>query len=318
MTPYASMTEAAEAFIAYRGRLGYIDRMVAHYTRSLAHYLDGRAPGAALTGDGIMAWAGTGKAAPFFRIGQIRRFADWMKQRDERTRIPESFLSPYPSPFRKPPYIYSPEEVNALMRAAACRNARTGPPPPVHAITAYVGLLACTGLRMGEAMRLEDGDVDLEEGVLHVRKSKNLPLRLVPLHESAVAELRRYRAYRKRKHPRPRANTFFLSHRGDPFAYSTVLHRFRMLLRRAGVPFRTHWCRPRLTDLRHTFACRHLQRHHEEGKNMHCAIADLAVYLGHAEIEHTYWYLTGIPELMHRCGERFERHVEEGRKGDRR
>jgi len=302
------MIDAAEEFIAYRTRLGYRDHSVAHYTRSLARFADVYAAGAPLTGDIIQAWAAQRPGASLHRIGRTRRFSEWLLRTDPRTKVPASLLIHIPLATRKPPYIYAPEEIDALLLAARKPNLRACVSLG-RSCVAMLGLLAATGMRSGEVVRLADGDVDLHEGVLHVRDSKNLSLRLVALHPTAVSALQRYRVLRRREHPHSAASAFFLTPKGKPFYHDTFMHYFETIRRRADVPFRPHWRTPRLTDFRHTFAVRHLQARHEAGGDVHRAVADLAVYMGHALVDYTYWYLTGTPELLAVVGERFERHV---------
>jgi len=312
------MSEAAEAFIAYRNRLGYLDKMASHYIRSLARFADSSAPGAPLTGELIRAWAAERPSAAAYRASQVRRFAEWMIRQDPRARVPASLLADYPHAGHKAPYIYAPDEIAALMAASRRSTPHRKPPSLGHARVAVLGLLAATGMRPGEALRLDDADVDLDDGVIRVRDSKNLPMRLVPLHPTVVAALTRYRTSRRRDHPCPRDVAFFLSAAGRRLPLDTMLGYFESARRVAGVPFRRHWRTPRLMDFRHTFAVRHLLRHHAEGRDMHCAIADLAVYMGHALVDYTYWYLTGTPELLTLVGRRFERYVNGGRReGDR-
>lgn len=266
-----------------------------------------------MTGELVMRWAKTGKVA-LDRARSLRFFGAWLKISDPRTDIPAYLLVRHPASPRKRPYIFSPEELAAIMSEALRRPWRTGARLPLLVNQTVIGLLAATGMRPGETMRLDNVDVDLDNAVLCVRKSKNLPMLLVPIHETTVEALRHYREYRDHKHPHPNTDAFFLTTKGKRLSHDSLIHRFRIIQQQAEVPFRDHWQRPRLTDLRHTFACRHLQRHYEAGKDLNCAIADLAVYLGHSEVWHTYWYLTDVPEVLGQCAERFSRHVDQQRR----
>jgi integrase len=169
-------------------------------------------------------------------------------------------------------------------------------------------LLACTGLRIAEALALRAGDVDWGKGVLTVRRTKFSKSRLVPLHPSAIGPLQGYAQARDRHHP-PRPDTaFFVSDAGRPLCYGTVRHTFHVLLRQA-LPGAdpAHRGRPRLHDLRHSFACRRLLAWYRDGTDIDRAIDQLSAYLGHAKVTDTYWYLTGFPELLELAGRRFER-----------
>jgi integrase len=165
----------------------------------------------------------------------------------------------------------------------------------------------CTGLRIREALRLRADDFDGSRGVLTVRQTKFRKSRLVALHPSAVASLRGYADERDRRHPRHRDCYFFVSDAGQPLPYGTVRHTFHVLLRRAMPGVRpVGRVRPRLHDLRHSFACRCLLRWYRDGTDIHQAIDRLSTYLGHAKVTDTYRYLTGVPELFALAAERFE------------
>ena len=176
-----------------------------------------------------------------------------------------------------------------------------------------LGLLACSGLRISEALKLRLGDVDLEHGLLLVGPSKFFPIRTLPLHPTSVLALRRYANFRDRYHPLVGAATFFLSERGQALAYSTVRITFRRICQRQGWVARPGRPAPRLHDLRHTFACENLLRWHRQGKDIEHTILNLSNYLGHRKVTDTYWYLTGIPELLAIAGRRFEQSAVAGK-----
>jgi integrase len=177
--------------------------------------------------------------------------------------------------------------------------------------------MACTGLRITEALTLQAGDIDLDAGVLTVRQTKFHKSRLVPLHPSATRSLRDYATARARHRPAPRDTTFFVSDAGRRLPYGTVRQTFHRLLRRA-MPgaASTGRARPRLHDLRHTFACRRLMAWYRDGTDIDRAIDRLSAYLGHAKVTDTYWYLTGIPELLALAGRRFEQFAAPAQGGD--
>jgi integrase len=157
-----------------------------------------------------------------------------------------------------------------------------------------LGLLACTGLRISEALALTIQDVGLVQGVLTVRFSKFEHSRQVPLHSSALPPLRRYA--RRRTTLFPQAEMFFVSDRGQRLQYGAVNRVFRGLSRDM-VPTngRRH---VRLHDLRHTFACRVLLRWQRSRRGVAARVVVLSRYLGHMHIRDTYWYLTAVPELL--------------------
>lgn len=170
---------------------------------------------------------------------------------------------------------------------------------------AFIGTLACTGLRISEALRLTRADADLDRGILKVRETKCRKTRLLPLHATTVAALRKYASARDRFIKIGQADQFFVSCRGRPLPYSTVRNVFRKLCRSVQITG-TGRRQPRLHDLRHTFACRRVEQWYDAGLDLGQAVAALSVYLGHAKVSDTYWYLTATPELLARAASRFE------------
>lgn len=166
--------------------------------------------------------------------------------------------------------------------------------------------MACTGLRIGEALALGGNDVDLD--VVTVRRTKFHKTRLIPLHATAVGPLRDYTQARGRLQRGPAGTAFFTSENGRALPYTTVRQTFHRLLQEAmpGVA-PVGRVRPRLHDLRHTFACRRLLEWYRDGTPIERAIDQLSAYLGHVKVTDTYWYLTGVPELLALAGQRFER-----------
>jgi integrase len=165
-----------------------------------------------------------------------------------------------------------------------------------------IGLLACTGLRISEALALEVSDVDWVQGLLVVRGSKYHNTRLVPLHTTALAALKCYASRRQKLFPE--ARHFFLSDRGRRFAYTTVRTVFRELAR--GMTSTSGRRYVRLHDLRHTFACRALLRWQCSRRGVAGRIAILSRFLGHERVSNTYWYLTAVPELLREAARRFQ------------
>jgi integrase len=172
-----------------------------------------------------------------------------------------------------------------------------------------IGLLICTGLRISEALKMSRGDVDWGHGWLMIRESKFHKSRLVPLHPTAVPALRVYARDRDLLHPIARTESFFVSDRGAALPYSTVRQTFRKLCAHLPAPRRPDGRAPRIHDIRHTFACRRLLHWYADGVDLDHAVAALSTYLGHAKVSDTYWYLTGIPELLDLAAGRFERSI---------
>jgi len=242
-----------------------------------------------------------------WRLHAVRMFAKHRALEDPRTEVPPPGL--LGRMYRRAqPHIYSPDELVSLLGAAGKLRRRMRP----HSCVALFGLLAVTGMRVGEALRLGREHVDLDTGVIEIVKSKSGKSRLVPLHVSTAEALHRYALERDRIHPMPKSTAFFLTDRGTALTYQRVTVTFRELRRRLG------WNRapgrqpPRVQDLRHTFAVRALLRWYQTGADVDAKILDLATYLGHVNVTCTYWYLTAVPELMALTGRRFERYAAEG------
>jgi integrase/recombinase XerD len=225
------------------------------------------------------------------RLGVIRRFAAWLHVLDPAAEIPPAGV--FPSRRNRPaPYLWTADQVRMLLDGA--RTVRT--PLLAASLEALFGLLAVSGMRVGEALALRRGDVSLDTGVITIREAKHDRERLVPLHPSTTAALREYAAERGRLCPRPRSQAFFLSSAGTALDPSGVGKHFRKITTAAGI--RTGTCRPRVHDLRHGFAVTTLTRRVREGQDAGANIALLSAYLGHVSPSDTYWYLSASPELM--------------------
>ena len=192
------------------------------------------------------------------------------------------------------------------MLAAAGRLRPTYPLKPLTYQTLF-GLLACSGLRVSEALKLTANHVDLDRGVLRIEKTKFKKSRLVPLHPTATRALRRYAQARYGREAMRDGSLFFLGRNGNRLIYCSVCYTFQRLRDTLGWNRGNgEWPRPRIHDLRHTFICRRLLSWYRQGKNVHNLVAALSTYVGHSNVTDTYWYLTGTPELLAIAGRRFE------------
>jgi integrase len=242
------------------------------------------------------------------RMGTVRGFAKHLQAFDPATQVPPPDLLPS-LPRRATPFLYSNAEVVALMEAASALR------PPLRAATyeTLVGLLAVTGMRVGEAIRLDRDDLDWNHGLLTVRDSKFGKSREIPLHPSTVEALATYARLRDRLRPQPPAPSFFVSIAGTRLLDKNVHRTFLELVRRAGLQRRSATCRPRPHDLRHTFAMRTLLDWYRAGVEVEARLPLLSTYLGHFHPRDTYWYLSAAPELMALVGQRLERALREVR-----
>jgi integrase len=234
------------------------------------------------------------------RLGVVRLFAQYLVTIDPQTEVPSKDLLPATRQ-RPAPYIYTPAEIATLMRAARALR------PPLRASTfeTLIGLMAATGLRLGEALGLDRGDVDLGDGALRVR-GKQDKQREVPLHDSTVLPLRKYVDLRDRRWPEANTAAFFLSRLGVRLTVAAVHNTFPQLIRQAGLEGRGHRARPRPHDLRHTMAVGTLLDWHRAGVEVDRQLPLLTTYLGHQDPSNTYWYLQATPELMALIAQRLD------------
>jgi integrase len=310
---HPTMLDWAEQYVSYRRDLGCQFRIEGQELLRFARWADQSGHIGPVTTELALQWAAMAKeCSPLYRARRlevVRCFARHRAIFDPRTEIPPDRLLG-PAHRRTTPYIYSPRQIGQLLIAAGVLTPRKGLRPRTY--RALLGLLACAGLRISEALHLTRSDVDLQEGLLTVTNSKFHKSRLLPLHPSAAAELRRYVRFRDGYHPAPPSPAFFLSERGRALAYSTVRTTFRGICRGLALPAGPSGREPRLHDLRHTFACRRILSWYEQGVDVDHAIAALSTYLGHRKVTDTYWYLTGIPELMAVVAKRFEQFARPG------
>lgn len=239
------------------------------------------------------------------RLSRIRLFATWYRARDPHTEVPaEGLLSA--SVRRKPPFIFSDEQIADLVHGAEKLPSRRG----VRACTfsTMFGLLAVAGLRISEGIGLDRADVHLRECQLTVRDTKFGKTRLVPLSESTIEALRQYARRRDRTFPAATTPAFFLSESGRRVTEWATRYNFAkvsqtMGLRAPAKGYR-HGRGPRVHDLRHSFAARTMVAWYRAGVDVERALPKLSAYLGHAHVNDTYWYLEAVPELLQLATER--------------
>jgi integrase len=237
------------------------------------------------------------------RLSALRPFARYCAVFDPATEIPPAGLLGR-LPRHKPPHVYSDTEIAAVLGQASLLSPRDGLRPRTY--VAFFALLVSTGLRLSEACRLRCDDVDLAAGVLTIRESKFRKSRLVPLHPSATQALIRYAADRDGCRG-PASDHFFQTDRASALTRAAVEKTFNRIRQRLAWSAQGRTRRPRIHDLRHTFAARRLLCWAEDGADVDHQILALSTYLGHAKVTDTYWYLSAVPELMALIAQRFER-----------
>jgi integrase len=227
-------------------------------------------------------------------LNEVRGFARHIASIDLKTEMPPSGI--FPQRKRPKPYVYSAAEINALLAAALAL-------PPTDGLRRWTyhhlfGLIAVTGMRLSEAIGLQRGDVDLEQGVLTVRQAKFGKSRLIPLHPTTRAALCSY-AERRERHLGSRCGPyFFVAERGGRLLNQYVHRVFWRLSREIGLRRPGDSTGPRVHDLRHTFAMRTLLGWFRKGANVEEKLPALSTYLGHTCVRDTYWYLSACPDVM--------------------
>jgi integrase/recombinase XerD len=234
-----------------------------------------------------------GSRVPAQRMMVVRGFARYLSGIDARTEVPPAGAIRHPKRWRRP-FIYTDTDVLSMIEHAERQIAQ-----PMRSATyqTLIGLLATTGVRVGEALRLDRHDLDRSEGVLRIRESKFGKSRLVPLHPSTLDALEHYDHIRQRLCPEPRTGSLFVSLHGTRVIYESVWPVHRMLCEQAGVGTRSS-VRPRIHDHRHTFAVKTLLDWYRQGLDVPSRIAWLSTYLGHREPRYTYHYLSAAPDLL--------------------
>ncbi len=316
MSAPGSMVAKVDKYIEQRRALGWQLTVEARELARFAAYADKIGHQGPLTIELALGWARL--ADNRSRLYQARRletvgtFARHLANYEPGTAIPSRGLLG-PAHQRVRPYIYSDYEIIRLMQEASQLSFMDG----LRALTyrTLIGLLASTGIRVCEALRLDRGDLDEASGILTVRDTKFHKSRLVPLHGSVTIALANFARERDRIIPHSACPRFFLSIRGRPLLHSVVHYTFAKL--RRNVVFEgSGRLPPRLYDLRHTFATRRLLEWYRDDTDIANAIARLSVYLGHVKPSDTYWYLTGTPELLAVAAGRFEASSSAGGRGD--
>jgi integrase/recombinase XerD len=294
-----------DGYLALRRSLGYKLGRPGQMLRGFVSYLEA-AGVATVTTEHALAWATEPASAdPGYwraRLAAARGFARYLAPLVPGTEVPPPGLLPGPHSRRVVPYLYSPAEVTALMTAAAA--IRT----PLRAATyqTLIGLLAATGMRVGEAISLDRADLAAGQGLLTIRSGKFGKSRQLPLHATVVQALDRYAGQRDSACRRLATPALLVSGAGTRLIYQNVHFTFHQLTQAAGLRPRSAACRPRIHDLRHTFAVATLARWHADGGDVTARLPLLSTWLGHTDPAGTYWYLTGTPELMALAAARLE------------
>ena len=285
------MMASVETYLAVRRAVGFTLSNTEYLLRSFADFAADRKETHIRTATAID-WASQAKsvAQRHTRHRTICRFAQYLRIEDSRHELPPANHFGYRKT-RRVPHIYSRDEIDGLVLAATRLPSSDLLLPKTYA--ALISLLAATGLRISEALHLLVSDIT-SNGLL-IRRTKFQKTRLVPLHATAVTGLARYLTHRQEA--RCGGDHVFVSDEGQPLVYWKVHSVFRTLLKSAGIkPSGGRW--PRIHELRHTLAVRALESSPTGRQRIGQHMLALATYLGHVNINATYWYLETTPELL--------------------
>jgi integrase len=240
----------------------------------------------------------------------VRRFLAYVRATHPETEVPERNV--VASARRPKPFLFRPHQLQALMRAAQESGLHGALRP--YTLSTLIGLLASTGLRVGEAIRLTMADVHLESvpSFLHIRETKFHKSRLVPLHASTAEQLRHYIGMRTHLQYDALSDVLFVSEQGQALSHEALGRWFTTRCQRLGIEPMHGGRRPSLHALRHAFAIERIRRWYQDGVDVQALLPTLSVYLGHVRPQESYWYLTATPELFAEAAARFERYAMEG------
>jgi integrase/recombinase XerD len=307
MTAAPPLREALEDYLALRRALGFRLKTAGRLLDQFVSWLEDRGAGTITTEDAL-AWAvlppGASQAWQSIRLSMVRGFAAYLHGTDPSVQVPPPGLIRRGND-RATPYIYSDAEISAVIAAAGTLR------PDFRAVTyqTLVSLLWVSGVRIGEALSFDRGDLDAGQGMLTVRGAKFGKDRLVPLHPSTTAALTRYSALRDERYPRPAGPSLFLSTAGTRLRHSNVSLTWGKLAAQAGLARRSASCRPRIHDVRHSYAVNAVLGWYRDGADVTAMMPRLSTYLGHNDPKHTFWYLSAAPELMALAGDRLHAHL---------
>jgi integrase len=301
----ATLRERLDEYLAMRRALGFQLNDIERQVGLFCTWLQARGQTRTFTIDEAVTWARLNPDAhPSWwatRLSLVRRFAGYLHANGVDVPVIPNGLLPARKP-RAVPFIYSQQDLDALL--AACgqvfkdeRIAAT--------LRTVIGLLAATGLRIGEALNLRVDDIDHVNDVLVIQAAKSAE-RLVPIHPTTTAALMQYIALPARTATHPdRDGPVFVTANGTGYVYVTFQGMFKRVREAAGLTPRGR-ARPRLHDLRHTFATAHMTAAYTQDGDPDRVLSLLATWLGHCDAAHTYWYLSATGELMAQAADRLQ------------
>jgi integrase/recombinase XerD len=304
-----------DTYLSVREALGFQMRAERTLLRDFVRFVENAQVSDSICAQLAVDWAcassstrGTSGASQ--RLSMARGFLTYLRAILPETEIPaRDFIS---SAQRPKPFLFRAGQLQAFMRAAQEAGPQGALRP--HTLSTLVGLLASTGLRVGEALRLTMADVELANvpPFLHIRQTKFHKSRLVPLHASTADQPRRYIAIRRQLRYDALSEALFVSEKGQALSYEALAQWFTTTCRRIGIKPINGGRRPTLHALRHAFAVERIRRWYQEGVDVQALLPHLSVYLGHIRPQESYWYLSATPELLTAAAARFQHYAIRG------
>lgn len=294
--------ELLNKYIIERRALGYLYQTEGRYLKRFTEFVDSKETPFLRVQD-FLDWKnsfGNANASTWSqRLGVYRKFARWVSAYDIRTEVPPSDLIPSKGVKRKKPYIYTDEERRLIIESSKKLKSRLG----LRSLTysTLFSLISVTGLRINEAVKLKISDIDLINGVIFVEEHGKSSERFVPITQSVVSTLRSYYDETLRLTSN-KTNNFFVVEDAKPISEYTTRYAFSKVGQDIGLRKRQKYGRhghgPRIHDLRHTFAVNTLINAFKNNENIGDVMYRLSAFLGHRNVEGTYWYIEAVPELM--------------------
>ena len=305
-----SFASSLEEYLKIRRALGYqlkgTERLLSQFITFLAEHNESH-----ITVALALKWAMLAKnVKPSYwsrRLSTIRLFAQYYQAEDPKTQVPPFHLLSN-QPRRAHPYIYSDEQIRQLLIACQSLSSRG---LREHTYFTFFGLMAVTGCRISELVSLNQEDFNETQGWITIRNSKFNKSRLLPLHQTTLFQLKAYIQIRNQCHRQPQTNAFFLSDRGTRLTVWSIRHAFIQLSKQIGLRAPADSYGPRIHDIRHTFAVKIVLNWYRDDIEINQKLPLLSTYLGHKKPSDTYWYLTGIPELLAQATTRLEKQLGE-------
>lgn len=299
-------TSLVESYLVQQRQLGYRLISEGRYLHDFALFAENQENQITLTVELALRWANLAPSGSDIAIARrfciLRPFSAYLSILGYGSAVlPSHYIGP--THRRLPPFIFTAADIVQLMEAADNLRPVNGLRPAT--IKTLIGLLSSTGMRPGEAVRLQRQDVNLNEGEIAIHNSKGWKRRVIPISPSTVDALRTYDRHREQLNPLSQTDSFFEFDNYQPINIRSADYAFKVLRKATGLQVKLNGRQPRLYDLRHTFVCRRVIDWYKSGDDVDNRVAQLSRYIGHQKVSDTYWYLTAIPELMDCAANKF-------------